>query len=267
MYQPYTYLIAWTDHNVFYYGVRYSKKIENKLPDQDLWVDYFTSSKYVQEFREEHGEPDRIEIRRVFDSAKKARDWEEKFLRKINAKQRSEWLNFHNGNGDFCGFFQDDDLRKKHSERMKEYFADPENLNQMRERVKNYYKNNPEAKIRISKQMKQRYKNSENGKKITDVSKKFWENTENRKRQSETIKRLWNENSHYRENWIDKMKKYLESDEFKRKQPETNKRRSVAMSKKKWYNNGVINIRIDESEIPPEGFVRGRTKLSNNNGG
>ena len=99
MYQPYTYLIAWTDHNVFYYGVRWSSTIEGKTPEQDLWVDYFTSSKYVHEFREEHGEPDRIEVRKVFDSADRALEWEMKFLNKIKAIDNQNFLNQSCGNG------------------------------------------------------------------------------------------------------------------------------------------------------------------------
>ena len=96
MYQPYTYLIAWTHLDKFYYGVRYSKSIEGKTPEQDLWVDYFTSSKYVKEFREMHGEPDRIEIRQVFDSAEKARNWEKKFLERTKIYDLEECLNKSN---------------------------------------------------------------------------------------------------------------------------------------------------------------------------
>ena len=47
----YTYLIGWTKYNIQYYGVRYAKGCH---PD-DLWKTYFTSSKYVKEFREKNG--------------------------------------------------------------------------------------------------------------------------------------------------------------------------------------------------------------------
>ena len=38
----YTYYIKWTKQNTHYYGVRIANKTE---PENDLWVEYFTSSK------------------------------------------------------------------------------------------------------------------------------------------------------------------------------------------------------------------------------
>jgi hypothetical protein len=55
----YTYLLGWTSHNKYYYGVRYAKKAN----PADLWTTYFTSSKYVKEFCSLNGDPDIIEIR------------------------------------------------------------------------------------------------------------------------------------------------------------------------------------------------------------
>ena len=34
------------------------------------------------------------------------------------------------------------------------------------------------------------------------------------------------------------------------------------MSAKRWYNNGEVNICINESDTIPEGFVPGRKKMS-----
>jgi len=60
--------------------VRYAR---NCHPD-DLWTIYFTSSKQVKVFREEHGEPDVIEVRQVFNDSLQAREWEhdERWLNK-----------------------------------------------------------------------------------------------------------------------------------------------------------------------------------------
>ncbi|MFA6198816.1 MAG: hypothetical protein WC679_00165 [Bacteroidales bacterium] len=63
-FKPYTYLIGWSTMNKFYYGVQYNKKAN---PD-DLWKSYFTSSKIVQQFRKEFGEPDIIQFRKVFET-------------------------------------------------------------------------------------------------------------------------------------------------------------------------------------------------------
>jgi len=86
---PYTYLIGWSQHRKFYYGVRFAK---NCHPD-DLWVKYFTSSKHVKAFRQQHGEPDIIQVRYLFDSIDHAKDWEHRVLRRIHAVQRSDFLN------------------------------------------------------------------------------------------------------------------------------------------------------------------------------
>lgn len=89
IYQPYTYLIGWTEQDKWYYGVRYAK---NCSP-ADLWVKYFTSSSYVHEFREQNGEPDVIQVRKIFGDHTSAVLWEEKVLRKIDANNNNKFLN------------------------------------------------------------------------------------------------------------------------------------------------------------------------------
>lgn len=85
----YTYLIGWSKHKKYYYGVRFSKKSDPK----ELWVTYFTSSKHVKQFQKQHGDPDIIQIRKVFDDAEKARLWENKILIKMNVVNDEKWLN------------------------------------------------------------------------------------------------------------------------------------------------------------------------------
>ena len=89
IYKPYTYLIGWSDHNKYYYGVRYAKDCH----PSDLWSSYFTSSKYVQEFREEYGEPDIVQVRKTFDNKDSAYDWEQKVLLKMKVDERPDFLN------------------------------------------------------------------------------------------------------------------------------------------------------------------------------
>ena len=96
---PYTYLIGWTQLNKWYYGVKFAK---NCHPDQ-FWISYHTSSPDVKVLREQFGEPDVVQIRRVFESRKNtdtsddARLWEHKVLRRIKAVKKSEWINKGNG--------------------------------------------------------------------------------------------------------------------------------------------------------------------------
>lgn len=84
----YTYLIGWSKHNKWYYGVRYSKYSN----PNELWITYFTSSNIVKSFRLKFGEPDVIQIRKTFNSPNKAKMWEHKVLTKMNIKQNM-WLN------------------------------------------------------------------------------------------------------------------------------------------------------------------------------
>jgi hypothetical protein len=86
---PYTYIIGWSQHDTWYYGVRYSVTAS----PNDLWKTYFTSSDYVKNFRKQYGEPDVVSIRRTFDTKDKAISWEHKVLRRMRVKLSDRWLN------------------------------------------------------------------------------------------------------------------------------------------------------------------------------
>lgn len=104
-YTPYTYLIGWSQLNVWYYGSR-TAKIGNCLyesgchPDE-LWKTYFSSSKHVKEFRKLHGEPNVIEVRRTFNSSGAALFWETKVIRRMNLPSNKKWLNRANVLGEY----------------------------------------------------------------------------------------------------------------------------------------------------------------------
>lgn len=86
---PFTYLIGWSLHNLWYYGVRYKKGSTTN----DLWTIYFTSSKKVKKIREELGEPDVIQIRKIFSSIETAKAWETKVLRRLKVISKDKWIN------------------------------------------------------------------------------------------------------------------------------------------------------------------------------
>lgn len=96
--KPYTYLIGWKLLDLWYYGVRYAKDCD----PSDLWVKYFTSSKKVAILRIECGEPDIVEIRRIFSTPVQAKVWEERVLCRMNAVKSRRWLNQCNQNKHFC---------------------------------------------------------------------------------------------------------------------------------------------------------------------
>lgn len=64
-----------------------------KSHPSELWRTYFTSSKHVKEFRRINGEPDVIEIRKLFDCKEKAVLWESKVLKKMDVIHNDKWLN------------------------------------------------------------------------------------------------------------------------------------------------------------------------------
>ena len=128
IYQPYTYLIGWSSHNKWYYGVRYAKNCH----PSDFWKSYFTSSKKVKLLRKQIGDPDVIQIRKTFDSSIKARLWESKVIKRMGAPSQSKWLNqsdhadkfYHEGpRGPFS-----DEHRKKLSEAAKKRKRTPEHI-------------------------------------------------------------------------------------------------------------------------------------------
>ena len=86
---PFTYLIGWSKLNKYYYGVRFARSCK----PSDLWTTYFTSSNYVKEVRTINGEPDIIQVRRIFDNVKEARAWEHKVLRRLKANIKDKWIN------------------------------------------------------------------------------------------------------------------------------------------------------------------------------
>lgn len=106
----YTYLIGWSKHDKFYYGARWAKGCS---PD-DLWNTYFTSSKHVKAFRKKHGEPDIIQVRKVFDDVDKCKLHERKALEKLDVLNNDKWLN-KNINGMFLptGPMSEEHKRKK----------------------------------------------------------------------------------------------------------------------------------------------------------
>lgn len=87
--KAYTYLIGWSKLNKWYYGVRYAKGCDSS----ELWISYFTSSKFVKTFRRENGEPDVIEIRKIFEDVKYAQRYEKRVLQFLKVTSSIKWLN------------------------------------------------------------------------------------------------------------------------------------------------------------------------------
>lgn len=89
----YTYLIGWSKFNIWYYGRRTALGCD----PSEFWKTYFTSSIYVDLFRENCGDPDIIQVRKIFgENYKLCEEWETKVLRRLNAASREDFLNKSN---------------------------------------------------------------------------------------------------------------------------------------------------------------------------
>lgn len=99
MARAYTYLIGWSNPNLWYYGSRYANTVP---PEDDLWKIYTTSShSRVDETVLLYGEPDVIQVRRTFATGPEAVAWEDTVLRRINAVKSPKWLNEGRGGKEF----------------------------------------------------------------------------------------------------------------------------------------------------------------------
>ncbi|NBP04521.1 MAG: hypothetical protein EBU90_31445 [Proteobacteria bacterium] len=90
IYQPYTYLITHIPTGKRYYGVRFARGCH----PSDLGTKYFSSSKLIKRMISEEGlDSFRFEIRRTFDDAETAINWETKVLTRLKVKSKQNWLN------------------------------------------------------------------------------------------------------------------------------------------------------------------------------
>ena len=91
---PFAYIMTSLKDGKRYYGIRFAKSAH---PDQ-LWTTYFTSSKEVRAKVAKYGADSfKAEVRKVFETAEQAINWESRFLNRINAASRDDWMNRSNG--------------------------------------------------------------------------------------------------------------------------------------------------------------------------
>lgn len=90
----YVYSLRFRPTGQWYIGCRYAKHLTKETVSKDLWVRYFTSSKLIKALIKVHGldefEP---KIRRIFKNADDAKAYEISFLKRVNARMHSAFLN------------------------------------------------------------------------------------------------------------------------------------------------------------------------------
>jgi len=146
---PYTYLIGWPEHDRWYYGVRYARDCH---PDE-LWVTYFTSSRHVSKFAEEHGDPSVIAVRKIFEESEihKARLYEHRVLRRMRVIGDKRWLNRTN-NKSIEPKYGDDNSSKRPEVKKKI----SESVTKTAKRGVDHPLKNPDTRLKVSKKLKGR---------------------------------------------------------------------------------------------------------------
>jgi len=92
--KPYTYLIKFKPTGQCYYGSRFKNVRLGINPEDDLMINYPTSSKYIQSLIDEHGlTAFEWEIRRTFDTPEQATNWESRVLKRCRVLESDKWLN------------------------------------------------------------------------------------------------------------------------------------------------------------------------------
>jgi hypothetical protein len=167
---PFTYLVGWSSHNLYYYGVRYATGCH----PNDLWTTYFTSSNYVKSTREKLGEPDIIQIRKTFIDKKKASNWETRVLKKIKIFENTKYLNKQiNGN-----WVMDDETKRKISSTMKG-MKRPEEVRLKMSKSKLGKHASIEVKEKMSKARRNKPLDDKYKESLRKASLKYWEGVRN----------------------------------------------------------------------------------------
>ena len=89
--KPYTYIIKHKPTDRFYYGYRGANKVE---AHEDLWNKYYTSSPTIKKLIEQDGvDSFEVEVRKIFETAEQAAQWETKVLKRMRVLETGKWIN------------------------------------------------------------------------------------------------------------------------------------------------------------------------------
>jgi hypothetical protein len=107
---PFSYYLYHQPTNQHYYGIKYRRGCN----PSELWVSYFSSSLLVKRLIEQYGvDSFKWQVRKTFADTASAVLWEHRFLTRIDAAGRSDWLNRHNGGRKFRGPKFHNDITKQ----------------------------------------------------------------------------------------------------------------------------------------------------------
>ena len=187
-YLAYTYLIK-CPNDKFYYGYRAANQTS---PEDDLWNHYFTSSKVIQELREQYSDDEFIAtIDKTFETAEEAYEYEKNFLTENDCVKSDDWLN----QGCFPVFA--DNTGKKHSEESKKKMSEAQRGKRLSEETKKKISEakkgdrNPNYGKKFSEEHRRKMSEAHKGKKRSEEhQRKLSESLKGKKRSEETKKKI-----------------------------------------------------------------------------
>jgi hypothetical protein len=176
---PYTYLLKFNvdGYIKYYYGVRYGNVKLGLPPSKDLFVKYFTSSKSVKNLLEGDVFPFEVIIHKTFETSKDACEFEVKFLNRLNAKDRQDFMNLTNN---FDNSLPYTNKGRVVSNETKTKISLSSSKLQSSEEYKEFRRNlmlekwkSPEY-LQKMKEKNDKFWNSDKGKEILEKTKKNW---------------------------------------------------------------------------------------------
>ena len=257
----FTYLLKWTIHQKSYYGVRY----KDSATLESIGTTYFSSSKYVKKFIKENGNPDVVEIRRIFKDKNSAKSWEEKVIRRIKAIKNPNWLNMGNNNS-FKGVTCNDEVRKAISKSrtgqsfgvmynngvINKFYKPSDIVPQGWVKGKILSEGNVNHLKKLNSEILTKEKRKLAGEKTslsTKGVKKPPTHGPNVSKATRGIPKPWNQGD----------KNVSKRADVRKKISDSWKTRIIG----KWYTDEKVNLYIKPGQIIPEGFRRGKTKTKN----
>jgi hypothetical protein len=228
---PYTYLIGWSDQNKWYYGARWAKGCH---PD-DLWVKYFTSSKNVSRFREEFGDPDVVEVTDTFNTIEQAKEWESIIIRLNRIVESEDFLNLRDPQTQFqCvgGWLLSKEEKMRRSEKFKG-------------------EGNPMYGKHYTDEERRKMSESRTGRKVVFSEQAI----ENIRMAAAKRKRFYSPEERYSRSVFLCKNNPMENEKSRLKI-------SAFRTGKIWITNGECTMAIDQNDVIPNGFRRGKTNGS-----
>ena len=165
--KAYTYLLIYEnlkEYPIYYYGVRYGNIKQNTSPENDIFCKYFTSSNLVNSLIKENILPSKIIIHKIFENHIDACKFEVKFLTKIKADKRKDFLN------QVCHF---DNSLPNNSGRI---FSEERKLKMSK--TSSLTQNDPDYKIMRSKIAKEKWSDKDFIKYMEEKNNTYWNSPE-----------------------------------------------------------------------------------------